>query len=782
MNCKFALKIVSAFMLLTAVAACGGGGGDDGSSSGNSADPGAGFNKARGPSGTVSQILPARDGSGDLFIAGFIKTYDDSAVSHLVRLDADANLDAGFVTGSGFNNSILVIAPASDGSGDILAGGFFTTYDGVTANYLVRLNADGSRDAGFDIGAGFDSAVRAIAPARDGSGDYYVGGDFQSYDGVTVNGLVRLNSDGSIDPGFATGTGFDSTVWVLVPARDGSGDIYAGGSFTSYDGVSVNRIARLDADGGLDAGFASGTGFDGLVLAATLAGDGSGDIYVGGMFGSYDGSTANGIVRLDADGSLDAAFISGSGFDEEVDVILPDASGSGAIYVGGYFSSYDGTSVNGLVRLNADGSLDGGHVTGIGFNDGVQTIVPVRAGSSDVYAGGEFTGYDGVTVNRIARLDAGGSLDTGFLASGGLDARVTPITPAGDGSGDVFVGGNFTSFGAVTANRLARLTADGRLAAGFTTGSGFEDDVEAITPAGDGSGDVYVGGRFTTYDGSPANRLLRLDADGGRDAAFDTGGNLNGHVKAVVHAGDGSGDIIVGGDFTLYGAVTANRLARLNADGSLDTGFVTGSGFDAGVGTIALAGDGSGDIYVGGDFTSYDGASINRVVRLNADGSLDSGFIVGGGFDGEVHAIAPADDGSGDVYVGGDFSSYQGLNAMDLVRLNADGSLDSGFATGNGFVNGIRAIVPAGDGSGGVYVGGNFTSYNGADADGLLRLNADGSIDAAFTTGRGFDDDVLGMALAGDGSGDLFVGGRFSRYRDSTVDWLVRLDADGSLD
>ena len=66
----------------------------------------------------------------------------------------------------------------------------------------------------------------------------------------------------------------------------------------------------------------------------------------------------------------------------------------------------------------------------------------------------------------------------------------------------------------------------------------------------------------------------------------------------------------------------------------------------------------------------------NYIIRLNADGSVDTGFFVGTGFDSVVYTLAPATDGSGDVYVGGDFTSYQTTTASHIIALNPDGSID----------------------------------------------------------------------------------------------------------
>ena len=115
-----------------------------------------------------------------------------------------------------------------------------------------------------------------------------------------------------------------------------------------------------------------------------------------------------------------------------------------------------------------------------------------------------------------------------------------------------------------------------------------------------------------------------------------------------------------------------------------------------------------------------------------------------------------------------------------MARLNADGTVDTAFVTGTGFNNTVYSIAPAGDGSGELYVGGSFASYNGTPANDLLRLNANGMMDAAFATGAGFNDTVFSIAPAGDGSGDLFVGGQFTSYQSITTGGIVRLKSNGS--
>ncbi|RME69965.1 MAG: hypothetical protein D6776_12320 [Planctomycetota bacterium] len=279
---------------------------------------------------------------------------------------------------------------------------------------------------------------------------------------------------------------------------------------------------------------------------------------------------------------------------------------------------------------------------------------------------------------------------------------------------------------------LVRLNADGSIDAAFDVGSGMPGGgASAIAVADDGSGDVYVGGGFTLYNGAPVLRIVRLNADGSVDTSFaPPNGGFDKSVSVIVGVGDGSGRVYVGGSFTSYNGVTVMGLVRLRSDGSIDSAFDVGSGFDKAVKAIAVAGDGSGDIYVAGDFTTCNGTSVNRIVRLDADGSIDTGFSVGGGFDDFVFAIAPATDGSGDVYVGGRFGSYDGASAKGIARLNADGSLDTGFAAvGFDDDDQVDAILPVGDGSGDVYVAGRFAAYGTSTVDHVVRLNPDGSRD-----------------------------------------------------
>jgi uncharacterized delta-60 repeat protein len=268
--------------------------------------------------------------------------------NRFLRLNSDGLYDDSMNLLAGFNNIVRTITLQSDGK--IIVGGEFTTYRGTSRNRIIRLNSDGSIDSDFNIGTGFNNTVNTITLQTDGK--ILVGGFFTTYQGVTRNYIIRLNSDGSIDSDFNIGSGFNNQVNTITLQTDGK--ILVGGFFTSYQGTSRNRIIRLNSDGSVDSDFNIGTGFNGTVRTITLQSDGK--ILVGGFFSTYQGVTRNNIIRLNSDGSIDSDFNIGTGFNSQVNTITLQTDGK--ILVGGFFTSYQGTSRNRIIRLNSDGSVD----------------------------------------------------------------------------------------------------------------------------------------------------------------------------------------------------------------------------------------------------------------------------------------------------------------------------------------------------------------------------------------------------------------------------------------
>jgi uncharacterized delta-60 repeat protein len=619
----------------------------------------------------------------------------------------------------------------------------------------------GALDTGFDPGTGANDYVYAVAVQPDGK--VLIGGNFTQVNGVGRIRIARLNGDGSLDAGFDPGLGADGTVSAIAVQLDGK--VLIGGNFTQVNGVGRNHIARLNANGSFDAGFDPGTGPNGWVFAVALQPDGK--VLIGGFFGHVNNVERGCVARLNNNGSLDTGFDTTTGADNSVRAVAfqPD----GKVLIGGDFTTVNGVGRNRIARLNANGSLDTGFNPGTGVLGAVEAVALQLDGK--VLIGGQFTQFNEVGRNNIARLNANGSLDTGFNPGTGADSTV--LTVALQTNGQVLIGGNFTHVNGVDRNFIARLNANGTLDSGFDPGTGANDQVEALAVQPDGH--ALIGGLFTTVNGVGRNRIARLNADGTLDTGFDTSIGANNTVYAVaLEPRRQDGKVLIGGDFTTVNEVGRNRIARLNANGSLDTGFDPGTGADGTVYTIAVQLDGK--VLIGGNFTTINGVGRNRAARLNTDGSLDASFDPGTGATFAVRALVIQPDGK--VLIGGQFTQVNGVDRNHIARLNSNGSLDAGFDPGTGANGWVYGVALQSNGK--VLIGGNFTQVNGVGRYCVARLNANGALDTGFDPGTGANGAVYTVALQSDGK--VLIGGSFTTFYEVGRSRLARLNTDGALD
>lgn len=320
----------------------------------------------------------------------------------------------------------------------------------------------------------------------------------------------------------------------------------------------------------------------------------------------------------------------------------------------------------------------------------------------------------------------------------------------------------------VAPHGKAQTTTPSTLDNSFGIGAGFNSTVQAMVIQPDGK--ILVGGDFTSYNNQPRNYLVRLNTDGTLDNSFDIGTGFNSSVFDIALQPDGK--ILVGGYFTSFNGKTRNRMVRLVADGALDDSFNIGTAFNNAVETIVLQTDGK--ILIGGYFTSYNGQNRNRIIRLDPDGAVDASFNIGTGFNNAVTRIALQLDGK--ILAGGFFITYNGQSRQRIVRMNMDGSVDDSFNIGTGFDNGVQTIVIQPDGK--ILVGGDFTRYKGSVSNRIIRLEKNGATENGF--GSGFDSAVNTIALQPDGK--ILVGGYFSSYRGQNQYGIVRLERAGAFD
>lgn len=358
---------------------------------------------------------------------------------------------------------------------------------------------------------------------------------------------------------------------------------------------------------------------------------------------------------------IDTSFHIGTGFTGEVEKIV--AQHDGKYLVGGFLTSYNGYPVHNLVRLNQDGSMDTTFNIGIGFDYWVYAI-EVQS-DNKILCGGNFTTYNGVTMNSLVRLNQNGSIDTTFNSGMGLNINGVVYSVQVLSTNKILVGGAFTQFDGHPCFRIVQLNMNGSYDSTFVvTGNGFNDLV--MTTAEESDGKILVGGGFTTFNSATflSRYIARLLPDGTRDTTFSVGIGFNSAVLKIIPLSNGQ--VLVGGQFWAgFGGLTFGHIVRLNSNASVDTAFIHGSGFDQPVNDIALAPNGK--FIVVGKFSNYNGISTPSIARLNFDGNLDMGFDVGLGFNQFVYTVCR--DSNERILAGGSFSQFDSIDQSLIARI-----------------------------------------------------------------------------------------------------------------
>ena len=221
---------------------------------------------------------------------------------------------------------------------------------------------------------------------------------------------------------------------------------------------------------------------------------------------------------------------------------------------------------------------------------------------------------------------------------------------------------------------------------------------------------------------------------------FEPGAGPNNTVEDFVVLSDGS--LVIAGTFTAVDGTPRPHLARLNANGSVDTSFnasVNGVVYD-----VDLLDDGS--LLIAGGFTQAGGDGRIGVAILEANGVANGDFKTTAGANGPVYDAEVTSTGG--VVIGGSFSSVRSSPRTNLAMLDDGGGVDAGFAPD---VNGlVREVVL--DATGRVLIGGDFTEVAGTARGRVDRLLASGAPDTSWTPGSGASDSVFTMAVDDDGT------------------------------
>ncbi|MDB6137357.1 MAG: hypothetical protein JWO94_429, partial [Verrucomicrobiaceae bacterium] len=321
-------------------------------------------------------------------------------------------------------------------------------------------------------------------------------------------------------------------------------------------------------------------------------------------------------------------------------------------------------------------------------------------------------------------------------------------------------------------------------------------------------GRLVIGGNFSNSSAPvTSSGISRLESTGALDSTFDQGPGVSAlPVNGITRQPDGK--VLVVGSFTTIRGVARNRIARLLPNGSVDLSFDPGTGPGNPtasrnvINTAVVQPDGK--ILVGGQFTTWNGATHKTLVRLNENGTLDASFtnfdslVTFFGGKEEVRAITlqpitpipPASSASFAIVVGGLFyhQTVAG-NHVGIIRLQADGSRDPSFDAAGGASDGaaftwVSSLAVQPDGK--IVAGGLFTSFNGSPAAHLVRLNFDGSNDSVFVTNTGIglisaqgNCNVTCLRIQPDGG--ILAGGYFEKAP-NVAQGIARFKANGSRD
>jgi uncharacterized delta-60 repeat protein len=357
-----------------------------------------------------------------------------------------------------------------------------------------------------------------------------------------------------------------------------------------------------------------------------------------------------------------------------------------------------------------------------------------------------------------------GALDLSFnpgagLAGGAATAYAVALQP----DGKIIIGGQFYTYNGDITNEMVRLLPDGTLDTTFHVIVNLEWEIRAITMQSDGK--ILAGGFFDTFDLAPAKFLVRLNNDGSLDTTFHTGTGFNNIVRRVVIQPDGR--ILVGGVFTSYNNQYCGRLMRLNTDGTADTTFNTTPGANGTVECIVIQPDNK--IVIAGDFDSYNNDTLFRIARLNTDGSEDPSYDYQfGGADKVIYGMALESDTG--VIIAGHFTSFTLQARPSVAEINRYGNL-TGFQNSLGANNEVDDVQIAGADQ--VLISGAFSSYGGFAFNGIASMNASGLPDTTFHSGADANAWIFKMVIQPDGK--IIIVGSFTTYNGVSRNGIARL-------
>jgi hypothetical protein len=653
------------------------------------------------------------------------------------------------------NDSVLGMAVSN---GKVYFGGGFTQ---VYANTGGGAWLD--KNTGMILGKKkvlfINGVVRAVAP--DGSGGWYIGGDFTRVGTEIRNHIARINADGSLN---AWNPNSNGNVRSIVVKKN---TVYVGGEFAGDNSIGVTPVHR-DHIAALNAKTGEATLWDpditDDVYCMALSGT---TLYVGG---SFNGDASIGSAHRDFLAALNTAgngtsvpYVRDWEPDPDNSVLVMALSGT-TLYVGGAFSNVDGDPHPFLVALDTTATTPGNYASSWNpeVNDAVYSLA---VSGTTLYTGGVFTQFGSVTPvtrNHIAAFNT----VTNVLTDWNPNANNTVFGLACL-DGVVYAAGEFTTIDGITRNGIAALNAAATTASTYVTAwdphglPGYRGICVYSTAKG-----VYYGGTMTGINYFDRNGLACVDTATGLLTSWDP--KMTGSaVRAITVAGN---NVYVGGFFDSFNAGVNPRInvAVLRADTS-----EAGQRFDVNGNVYALAVS-STTLYVGGNFTTA-GYNTEITSRSNlAAFKRSDGTVINWDPNPNSTVSALALSGS-TLYAGGEFS---GDNSIGVTPVHRDYIAAIDTKTGEATdwdPDADNAVLCMTLNGGTLYVGGYFSQIDGRTLGCVGALKTGETTHGLITKDWNPDSsgEIRSMSYY---NKKLYVGGNFLNINSQPIQYLAALD------
>lgn len=454
-----------------------------------------------------------------------------------------------------------------------------------------------------------DSTLQFKVPMDASTGGIWVTVNDVDLDNQTFFGpTLKIAGKTSLDEGFQIVNGSNNAIYDIL--RLPSGGYFLGGSFTDFENKAlkdfpIGNVAQITAAGAYENSLKFGIGANYLVhsIARVSSGEENGKFFIAGNFSSFNTKKANranlnSVTRLNTDGSLDTMVI-------DVVNATPNDPTKNRDTVSTFNGGVQGTIKKVFVHNN--------QVYAIGnFDYYLRAFYERSTYDSKV--------FDRTFMRQVVRMNMDGSMDQTFHYNSGTNRS----PEAGNGAindaiqmpdGKLVLVGRFTTFNGISRNRVVRLNLDGSVDQTFDVGTGSDDDIVAVTYNAT-TNKLLVTGSFKNFNGKPRAGVAMLNEDGTLTESF-TFPSLSGGIASFASQLN-NGKIVVAGSFNLYRNVLRQGFMILNADGTLardynNTGVFQGT-VERMIETTSTAGNPA--VILVGDIFRFDNIQVKNVLRV----------------------------------------------------------------------------------------------------------------------------------------------------------------------